>query len=111
MKMMNKAGFGAAVVLGLALTNYALLSAGGSTIRQAGLSTTAELEALAFFLLVSVSTVAAALILFLARPRWAEVQLACLKSWVTKHSRAILLAVFGLMGALFSAQGLSALLH
>ena len=66
--MMNKAGFGAAVVLGLALTNYALLSAGASTIRQAGLSTAAELAALAFFIVVPVSTMAAALILFLATP-------------------------------------------
>ena len=68
MKMMNKAGFGAAVVLGLALTNYALLSAGASTIRQAGLSTAAELAALAFFIVVPVSTLAAALILFLVTP-------------------------------------------
>ena len=111
MKMMNKAGFGAAVVLGLALTNYALLSAGISTIRKAEVGTTAELQALAFFILVSVSTVAAALILFLVRPRWAEVQLARLKIWLTRHSRTILLAVFGLMGALFTAQGLVALLH
>jgi len=111
MKTMNKAGFGAAVVPGLAPTNKALPSAGTSTIRRATLSTTAELEALALLIRVSVSTGAATLILFLARPRWAEVRLARLKIWLTRHSRAILLAVFGLMRALFSAQGLAALLH
>jgi hypothetical protein len=107
---MNKAGLGSAVVLGVALTNYALLSVGISTIRKAGVSTSAELQALAFFIVVSVSTVAATLILFLTRPRWAEVQLARLKIWLTLNSRAILLWVFGLMGALFTAQGLVALL-
>jgi hypothetical protein len=111
MKMMNKAGIGAAVVLGLALTNYALLSAGISTIRQANLSTTEEAAALAFFIVVSVSTVAATLIVFLVRRRWAEVQLGRLKVWLTRHSRAILIIVFGLMGALFAAQGLSVLLQ
>jgi hypothetical protein len=110
MKLMNKAGFGAAVVLGLALTNYALLSAGMSTIRKAGLSTSQETAALLFFIVVSVSTVAATLVVFLARPGWATEKLARLKVWLTKHSRVILMVVFGFMGALFSAQGLSLLL-
>lgn len=89
--MRISAGFGAAVVLGLALTNYALLSAGISSIRKAELGTSAELKALAFFIVVSVSTVEAVLILFLARPGWAEVQLARLNLWLTMHGRAILL--------------------
>ena len=110
MKMMNKAGFGAAVVLGLALTNYALLSAGVSTIRNAGVSSSQQLAALAFFVAVAVSTVAATLILFLAFPRWAEKALVRLKAWLTKHSRAILLIVFGLMGLLFAVEGVLALL-
>ena len=33
-----------------------------------------------------------------------------LKAWLTKHSRVILLAVFGLMGLLFAVEGLVALL-
>ncbi|MEI6451341.1 MAG: GAP family protein [Actinomycetes bacterium] len=111
MKLMNKAGFGAAVVLGLALTNYALLSAGVSTIREAELSTSSAVTALAFFIAVSVVTVAATLILFLARPRWAQVRLARLRIWLMKHSRVILMAVFGLMGALFVAQGLAVVLY
>jgi hypothetical protein len=110
MKMMNKAGFGAAVVLGLALTNYALLSAGVSTIRNSGVSSSQQLAALAFFVVVAVSTVAATLILFIAFPRWAETALVRLKVWLTKHSRVILLAVFGLMGLLFVVEGVLALL-
>ena len=111
MKLMNRAGLGAAAVLGLALTNYALLSAGVSTIRQAGLDSSEQLAALAFFIAVSVSTVVATLIVFLVRPRWAAVQLARLKTWLMKHSRVIILAVFGLMGALFITQGAATLLH
>ena len=110
MKMMNKAGLGAAVVLGLALTNYALLSAGVSTIRNAGVSSSQQLAALAFFVVVAVSTVAATLILFIAFPRWAEKALVRLKAWLTKHSRVILMAVFGLMGLLFAVEGVIALL-
>ena len=58
-------------MLGLALTNYALLSAGVSTIRKAGLGTSEQTAALVFFIVVSVSTVAATLIVFLVRPGWA----------------------------------------
>jgi hypothetical protein len=110
MKMMNKAGFGAAVVLGLALTNYALLSAGVSTIRSSGVSSSQQLAALVFFVVVAVSTVAATLILFIAFPRWAEKELVRLKAWLTKHSRVILMAVFGLMGLLFAVEGVLVLL-
>ena len=105
MKMMNKAGFGAAVVLGLALTNYALLSAGVSTIRNAGVS--------------SQPAAGRAGVLRPGRrldrggdphplhrlPRWAEESLVRLKAWLTKHSRVILMAVFGLMGLLFAVEG------
>ena len=110
MKMINKAGFGAAVVLGLALTNYALLSAGVSTIRDAGLSSSEQLAALVFFVAVAVSTVAVTFVLFLVFPHWAETALVRFKAWLTTHSRAILLAVFGLMGLLFVIQGIDVLL-
>jgi hypothetical protein len=33
-----------------------------------------------------------------------------MKVWLTKHSRVILMVVFGLMGLLFAAQGLALLL-
>jgi Sap, sulfolipid-1-addressing protein len=65
-----------------------------------------DTAAFAFFIMESVSSVAVALILFLARPRWAVGQLARLKTWLTKHSRAILLAVLGLMGGTFQRTGI-----
>jgi hypothetical protein len=110
LKMMDKAGFIVGVVLGLALTNYALLTAGTTAIRKSGLSATNEALALIFFIVLSVSTVIAPLVIYLVSPAWAEDRLGHLKAWLTKHSRAILMVVFGLMGLLFTALGLSHLL-
>jgi hypothetical protein len=111
MRMIDKAGMVAAVVMALALTNYALLAAGAGKIRAAGVGTTQQAEALAFFVLLAVSTVVAPLVLYLVRPVWASEQLGRLKVWLTKHNRVILMIVFGLMGALFTAQGMVNLLH
>jgi hypothetical protein len=58
-----------------------------------------------------VSTVATPLALYLVRPVWARGQLALLQGWLTRHDRVILMIVFGLMGALFTAQGAANLLH
>lgn len=111
MRMIDKAGLVAAVVLALALTNYALLSAGAGIIRKAGVGTSQEAQALAFFVVLAVSTVIAPLVAYLLRPVWAAEQLGRLKVWLTRHNRVILMIVFGLMGALFTAQGVVNLLH
>jgi heme exporter protein D len=111
MRMIDKAGIVAAVVMALALTNYALLSAGAGSIRKAGVGTSEEAAALVFFVLLAVSTVIVPLVLYLVRPVWAREQLGRLQGWLTKHNRAILMIVFGLMGVLFTAQGVSNLLH
>lgn len=111
MKLMDKAGFIAGVVLGLALTNYALLTAGTTTIRKAGVSATNEAIALVFFVVVATSTVIAPLVIYLVAPAWAEDKLGHLKDWLTLHSRVILMIVFALMGALFTTEGIVNLLH
>ena len=111
MRLIDKAGLVAAVVMALALTNYALLSAGAGIIRKAGAGTSQEAEALAFFVVLAVSTVIAPLVAYLLRPVWARAQLGRLKVWLTRHNRVILMIVFGLMGALFTAQGVVNLLH
>ena len=98
-------------VLGLALTNYALLTAGTTAIRKSGLSATNEAIALIFFVVLSVSTVIAPLVIYLVSPAWAEDKLGRLKAWLTKHSRVILMVVFGLMGFLFTALGIYHLLY
>ena len=57
------------------------------------------------------STVIAPLVLYLVRPVWAREQLGRLQVWLTRHNGIILMIVFGLMGALFTAQGVVNLLH
>jgi hypothetical protein len=111
LRLIDRAGLGAAVVLAFALTNYALLSAGAGEIRTATLSASQQAAALAFFVAVAVSTVATPLALYLVRPAWAREQLGRLQSWLTRYDRVILMIVFGLMAALFTAQGVANLLH
>ncbi len=111
MRMIDKAGIVAAVVMALALTNYALLSAGDGTIRTSGVGTSEQAAALAFFVLLGVSTVIVPLVVYLVRPVWARRELGRLKVWLTRHNRIILMIVFGLMGVLFTAQGVANLLH
>jgi hypothetical protein len=111
MTAVDKAGFSVAVVLGVSLTNYALLSAGGATILKSGVTSADKVAALLFFIVLATSTVVVPLILYFVRRTWADVQLGRLRGWLERHNRVLLISVFGLMGALFTAQGLTNLLH
>ena len=111
MRLIDKAGLVAAIIMALALTNYALLTAGADIIRKSTVGSSEQAAALAFFVLLAVSTVVAPLVLYLFRPVWAEEQLGRLQGWLTRHNRVILMMVFGFMGALFTAQGVANLLH
>ena len=111
MQKMDEAGFSVAVVLGLSLTNYALLSAGTSKIIKSDAGSRQEVAALLFFVVLALCTVVVPLIVYLVRRPWAEVQLHRLKGWLTAHNRALLIGVFGVMGFLFAAQGLDSLLR
>jgi hypothetical protein len=110
MRAMDKAGFGVAVVLGVSLTNYALLEKGSGTILKSGLPASDQVAGLVFFIAVAISTVVAPLVVLLLRPVWADRQLGRLKTWLTRHNRVIVMIVFGLMGLLFTAEGLLSLL-
>lgn len=111
MQKLDGAGFSVAVVLGLSLTNYALLTAGTSKILKSGVGSRQEVVALLFFVLLALCTVVVPLVVYLVRRVWAEAQLHRLKAWLTAHNRALLVGVFGVMGVLFTAQGLGNLLH
>jgi len=111
MRLMDRAGLASAVVLGVSLTNYALLTAGTTKILDSQLPAGEEVAALVFFVIVALSTVVAPLVLYLVRRAWAERQLGRLKGWLTQHNRTLLIVVFGAMGALFTAQGIGNLLH
>lgn len=110
MKLMDKAGFGVAVVLGVSLTNYALLTVAATNILKSESSTTTQVAGLAFFIVVAVSTVVCPLVVYLVRPEWATRQLCRLKDWLTAHDRVVITLVFALMGVLFAALGLTHLL-
>ena len=111
MQKMDEAGFTVAVVLGVSLTNYALLSSGTQKILKSGVPAHEEIVALLFFVLLALCSVVVPLILYLVRRAWAEVRLDRLKRWLTVHNRPLLIAVFGIMGVLFTTQGLDGLLH
>lgn len=110
MKALDKAGLVAGVVLGVSLTNYALLTSGMQKIVTSGLSSSVQTSALVFFTLVATSTIILPLIVYLVRPVWATDVLGRFRDWLMLHNRVILIVVFGLMGLLFTAQGVRALL-
>ncbi|MEI6726404.1 MAG: GAP family protein, partial [Actinomycetes bacterium] len=110
MKALDKAGLIAGVVLGVSLTNYALLTSGVEKIVKSGLSSSVQTTALVVFTLIATSTIILPLIVFLVRPVWARKVLGGFRDWLMKHNRVILIVVFGAMGLLFTIQGVTALL-
>jgi hypothetical protein len=110
MKALDKAGLVAGVVLGVSLTNYALLTSGMQKIVTSGLSSSVQTSALVFFTLIATSTIILPLIVYLVRPVWAKRVLGRFRDWLMLHNRVILIVVFGLMGTLFTVQGVMGLL-
>jgi hypothetical protein len=110
MKALDKAGLVAGVVLGISLTNYALLTSGMQKIVKSGLSSSVQTTALVVFTLIATSTIILPLIIYLVRPVWAKRVLGGFRDWLMKHNRVILIVVFGLMGTLFTVQGVIGLL-
>jgi Sap, sulfolipid-1-addressing protein len=109
-KALDKAGLVAGVALGISLTNYALLTTGVNKIVKSGLSSSVQSGALVFFTLIATSTIILPLIIYLVRPVWARDKLGGFRGWLMLHNRVILIVVFGLMGLLFTVQGVIGLL-
>ncbi len=110
MKALDKAGLVAGVTLGVSLTNYALFTSAVGNIVKSGLSASVQFSALVFFTVVATSTILLPLIIYLVRPVWARDKLGRLRDWLMLHNRVILIVVFGLMGLLFTVQGVIGLL-
>jgi hypothetical protein len=110
MKALDKAGLVAGVVLGISLTNYARLTSGVQKIVKSGLSSSVQTTALVVFTLIATSTIILPLVIYLVRPVWAKRVLGGFRDWLMKHNRVILIVVFGLMGTLFTVQGVMGLL-
>jgi hypothetical protein len=110
MKALDKAGLVAGVTLGVSLTNYALLTSAVGTIVKSGLSSSVQTSALVLFTVIATSTIILPLVIYLVRPMWAKDKLGRLRDWLMLHNRVILMVVFGLMGLLFTVQGVVGLL-
>lgn len=110
MKSVDKLGILAPLVLAVALTNYALLSAAVTDILKADVSSTQAHTALVLFVLIAIMSALIPLLLTIVSPRWASKQLGRLSAWLAFHDRALLMWVFGVMGGVFAAQGLIGLL-
>ena len=110
MKALDKAGLVAGVTLGVSLTNYALLTTAVGAIVKSGLSASVQFSALVFFTIIATCTIILPLIIYLVRPVWARDKLGRLRDWLMLHNRVILIVVFGLMGLLFTVQGVIGLL-
>jgi len=110
MKALDKAGLVAGVTLGVSLTNYALFTSAVGNIVKSGLSASVQFSALVFFTIIATCTIILPLIIYLVRPVWARDKLGRLRDWLMLHNRVILIVVFGLMGLLFTVQGVIGLL-
>lgn len=98
------------LVLGVALVNYALVSTAVAGILSVDASKTEAVTAFVVYIVIALSTLVAPLIYFTVAPKRSEHLLARMKAWLLKNNRTILLWVFGLMGGLFVAEGLIAIL-
>lgn len=110
MKMMDKGGPFVAVVLGLALVNYALVAGATSDILKAKLSVAGGLGAIAAFTALALSTEWGPYVAFVVdRPRSEEFMVRVRQTLIV-HNRVILMWVFAAMGALYVVKGLIPLL-
>jgi putative Mn2+ efflux pump MntP len=110
MKSVEKLGIVAPLVMAVALTNYALLSAAVTDILKADVSTTQAFAALGLFVVLAIMSALMPLLLTIISPRWASKQLGRLSAWLAFHDRALLMWVFGIMGGVFAVQGIVQLL-
>jgi len=110
MKMIDKGGPYVAVVLGVALVNYALVAGAVSDILKADLSNAAGLAAVAIFAALALSTEWLPYAGFVVdRPRSEQI-MSRVRGALIAHNRVILMWVFIAMGAVYVAKGLVSLL-
>jgi hypothetical protein len=109
MRTVDRISFFGAATLGVALVNYGLLSAAMSGIIKSGASRSEATTALVVYIVIALSTVIAPIVLYLVAPVRSRSVLDRLRAWLLRHSRVILMCVFGIMGGLFTAQGMVAL--
>ncbi len=101
-------GLGAALA-GVNPKNLALSLAAGATISQAGLSTSDDVIAVGFFVLVASLTVAGPVAVYLIAPRKSDALLADVEEFMVEHNAVIMMVVLLLLGAKLLGDGIQTL--
>jgi hypothetical protein len=111
MRLVGRMGPAGAAVVGILLVNYEMEAPALADIVHAHLSLFEAFVALAVFIAIAASTPAVPLVLSIAAPGRVVDAMGQVKTWLTVHNRPVLLAVFGVVGALYTGKGLLAVIH
>jgi hypothetical protein len=109
--LIDRLGPAGAAVVGILLVNYEMQAPALADILHARVSLVEAFVALAVFIAIAASTPAVPAVLSIAAPGRVAGAMGPLKMWLTVHNRPILLVVFGVVGVLYSAKGLLAVIH
>jgi hypothetical protein len=109
-RLVQRMGPLGAAGVGLFLVNWEMETPALTVILKSRVSTTTALASLVIFTAVAVSTAVVPVVAYLAAPERVGGILETAKGWLSRHERVILLVLFGLIGAVFTYQGASALL-
>ena len=96
--------------IGMCMPNPILAVAGSLAILKADISTAETVVALTIFIVVSLSTLIAPVILYVRSPEQVAGRLQSWKLWLAAHSGDILTALLGFYGAVMAFEGLKDLL-
>jgi hypothetical protein len=94
-----------AVAVGALMLSYGLTLAAASEILKANVSRFDETAAITVFALASLVTVAAPIVAVVAAPERSEERLETWKAWLLANSRAVVLVVLMVVGALLIVRG------
>jgi hypothetical protein len=111
MKRLDTIGVLGSMVTGVALVNYALVSSATTAVIKTGANSSEQATAMVVYVILATITLTIPYLLYLLMPRQSMRLLVPFKGWLTLHSRVILIVVFGLMGTLFTVEGIVGLVR
>jgi len=111
MKRLDTIGVFGSMVTGVALVNYALVSSATTGVIKSGATSSEAATAMVVYVILATITLTVPYLLYLLMPRQSMRLLVPFKGWLTLHSRVILIVVFGLMGTLFTVEGIVGLVR
>jgi hypothetical protein len=111
MALIERMGPAGAAIVGVLLVNYEMQAPALADILHAHLSLVQAFVALTVFIAIAASTPAVPLALSIAAPGRVLAAMGPVKTWLTAHNRPILLAVFGVVGVIYTIKGVLAVMH